>query len=585
MTTRFFKTLLIFTIGLMLSGSVPGRAQAQMSGQAPGEQTYCDLACEILRNRIESAGFPPQLVVGADVIFASEFLSAFYEKRAYRVAWSGNRGPLPQAYALRRAIEASYAEGLRPADYHLELIDAALERLPEDVERLRSTVPNLIVDIDLLLTDAFLVLASHLLNGHVSPETIDPEWFIESSEADLVEVLHDALATGRIEDALDDLRATPHCAMRLKEALARYRALADEGGWPVIPAGPKMERGDSGSRIQMVRQRLAVVGYGLYGSAGDPEQFDERLDQAVREFQRRHGLEVDGIVGRDTIAELNVTAAERARQIMVNMERWRWLAGDLGERYLIVNIANFEIRIFEAGEQIMSMRAIVGRNYRRTPVFSDMMTYLVINPFWNVPNSIAVKDKLPLLKENPGYLAENNIKVFNDWGPDAKEIDGDTIAWENFSEKTFPFRLRQDPGPANALGRFKFMFPNKFNVYLHDTPAKALFDRTVRTFSSGCIRIEQPLELAEYLLRADPRWSRPAILAAVDRNVEQTVRLPEPIRVYILYCTAWVDDDGSVQFRRDIYERDAAVAEALGGLPPQMELPGMDDTGSPRQGL
>jgi len=585
MTMHLIKTPFILATALMLSGIIPGQTAAQMPAQAPGEQTYCDRACEMLRNRIEFAGFPPQLVVATDVIVASEVLPAFYEKRAYRVAWSGNRGPLPQAYELRRAIEASYAEGLRPEDYHLELIDAALERLPDEVDRLRSTVPHLIVDLDLLMTDAFLVYASHLVNGHVNPETIDPEWFIEGSETDLVQVLHDALATGGIEDALDDLRATPHCAMRLKEALAEYRALADEGGWPVIPPGPKMEKGDSGERIRLVRERLAVVGYGLYGSAGDPGHFDDRLDNAVRQFQERHGLEVDGIVGRNTIAELNVTAAERARQIMVNMERWRWLPRDLGERHLLVNIANFEIRIFEAGDQVMSMRAIVGRNYRRTPVFTDMMTYLVINPYWNVPNSIAVKDKLPVLKKNPGYLAEHNMKVFEGWVADAPELDPDTIDWEDFTEETFPFRLRQDPGPANALGRIKFMFPNKFNVYLHDTPARALFDQTVRTFSSGCIRIEQPLELAEYLLRADPGWSRPAILAAIDRSEEQTVRLPEPIKVYILYCTTWVDDEGNVQFRRDIYERDAAVGEALGGLPPKIEEPGGDDTGSHTRGL
>jgi murein L,D-transpeptidase YcbB/YkuD len=441
------------------------------------------------------------------------------------------------------------------------------------------------VDLDLLLTDAFLVYASHLINGHVNPETIDPEWFVEGSEIDLVEVLHDALTTGGVEDALDRLRSTSHCALRLRGALARYQALADEGGWSAIPTGSKMEKGDRGERIRLVRERLAIVGYGLYGSAGDPEHFDDDLDRAVRLFQERHGLEVDGIVGRNTLAELNVTAAQRARQIMVNMERWRWLPRDLGERHLLINIANFEMQVFEAGDHVMDMRAIVGRSYRRTPVFSDMITYLVINPYWNVPNSIAVKDKLPILKENPDYLEENNMRVFGGWESDALELDADTIDWTGFTAESFPYRLRQDPGPANALGRIKFMFPNKFNVYLHDTPARELFNQTVRAFSSGCIRIEQPLELAEYLLRADPGWSRPAILAAIDRGEEQTVRLPEPIRVYILYCTAWVDDDGSVQFRRDIYERDEAVADALSDLPPEMQLPGGNEPESLKRGL
>jgi murein L,D-transpeptidase YcbB/YkuD len=538
-----------------------------------------------LRNRIEFAGFPPQLVVATDLILASQALPAFYEKRAYRVAWSGNRGPLPQAYELRRAIELSYAEGLRPEDYHLELIDAALERLRREADRLGSTVPHLIVDLDLLLTDAFLVYASHLVNGHINPETIDPEWFIKGSEIDLVQVLQNALATGGIEATLDDLRASPHCALGLKQVLADYRALADEGGWPVIPSGQTMEKGDHGDRTRLLRERLAVVGYGLYGSGDDPGRFDESLENAVRDFQERHGLEVDGKVGRNTLAELNVTAAERARQITVNMERWRWLPRDLGERYLMVNIADFEVNVFEAGDRVINMRAIVGRNYRRTPVFSDMMTYLVINPYWNIPTSIAVRDKLPILKKDPGYLAGNNIKVFEGWETGARELDPYGIDWEKVTEDNFPFRLRQDPGPSNALGRIKFMFPNKFNVYLHDTPSRELFNQAVRNFSSGCIRIEEPLDLAEYLLRADPGWSRPAILAAIERGVEQTVRLPEPIRVYILYCTAWVDDDGRVQFRKDIYERDQVVAEALEGLPPKATKPGAVGTGSSIRGL
>lgn len=419
----------------------------------------------------------------------------------------------------------------------------------------------------------------------MNPESIDPEWFIKGAEADLVQVLVDAIATGRVQHSLDGLRSKSRCALGLNEALAKYRSIADAGGWPVVPSGPKMEKGDSDRRMDLLRTRLAVTGYGPYGSGGDPDRFDDDLDRAVRLFQERHGLEVDGIVGPNTIAELNVTAEERVRQIMVNMERWRWLPRDLGERHIQVNIADFQMRVFEAGDQVMEMRAIVGRNYRRTPVFSDMMTYLVINPYWNVPNSIAVKDKLPLLKKDPGYLGQNNMKVFRGWGMDAVELDPLTIDWNGLTEDNFPFRLRQDPGPSNALGRIKFMFPNKFNVYIHDTPSRDLFDKAVRNFSSGCIRIENPVELAEYLLRADPGWSRPAILSSIDRAEERTVRLPEPIRIYILYCTAWVDDLGNLQFRRDIYERDRAVDEALRDLPPQTRSPGTDTSGSMKRGL
>jgi murein L,D-transpeptidase YcbB/YkuD len=289
----------------------------------------------------------------------------------------------------------------------------------------------------------------------------------------------------------------------------------------------------------------------------------------VKHFQKRHGLDIDGIVGSKTLGALNVTAAERLRQIEVNMERWRWLPRDLGDRYIRVNIAGFELDVFEAGRQVMNMRAITGRDYRRTPVFSDMMTYLVINPYWNVPWNIAVKDKLPLIRENPDYLAQQKMILMSGWGADVVEIDPSTIDWSEVTPKDFVWRLRQDPGPLNALGRIKFMFPNKFNVYLHDTPSRELFEQAVRTFSSGCIRIEHPVDLAEYLLRGYPEWTRPAILAAIDKGDERTVRLLEPIPVYVLYCTAWVDETGEISFRNDVYGRDGVVADALLELPPE----------------
>ena len=259
---------------------------------------------------------------------------------------------------------------------------------------------------------------------------------------------------------------------------------------------------------------------------------------------------------------MNAPVEDRLRQIELNMERWRWLPQDLGRRHVIVNIAGFDVDVVDAGSVVMSMRAMVGRTYRRTPVFSGSMTYLVLAPFWHVPHSLAVRDQLPLIRRDRQHFSRLGIRVFQGWGADAAEIDPSSVDWSTVTARDFPYRLRQDPGPLNALGRVKFMFPNKFNVYLHDTPSRELFDRPQRDFSSGCIRVERPIELAEFLL-AGTDWSRERIEASIERRREQTIPLSEPVAVHILYWTAWVETDGTLHFRRDIYERDERLANAL----------------------
>ena len=283
----------------------------------------------------------------------------------------------------------------------------------------------------------------------------------------------------------------------------------------------------------------------------------------MKRFQWRHGLTADGVLDAATRAELNVSAERRVEQLELNLERWRWLPQDLGRRHIIVNIAAFELEVVEDEAVVLAMRVVVGRPYQHTPVFSDTMRYLVLNPYWQVPHDIAVKEVLPRVQRDLSYLAQQKMQVFQGWGPEAEEIDPATVDWSAITPASFPFRLRQDPGPINALGRIKFMFPNKFNVYLHDTPARPLFDETRRDFSHGCIRIQKPIELALYLLRKDPHWNRETLLRALDEVVDRSVPLPEPIPIHLLYWTAWADEDGTIQFRRDIYGRDAPLLEAL----------------------
>ena len=531
-------------------------------------QTLSDQVRELLRNRIETAGVPPKITVGEEVIHASIALPLFYERRMYRPAWSEDDGPLLQVDALVKAIHEADREGLRPTDYHLAKTEATLKEMRQNQEKKTPLNPRRLVDLDLLLTDAFLVYGSHLLVGRINPETIDAEWLANRREADLVSILQTALDSNQIEEGLKKLLPPQPGYGRLKRALAHYRGVAAKGGWFTVPDGPRMQKGDRGERVVALRTRLITTGDLAEEQLNNGELFDDRLEEAVQAFQRRNGLDVDGMVGPATLAAMNVPVEERIRQIEINMERWRWLPQYLGERFILVNIANFELDVVENDQPVMTMRAVVGKNYRRTPVFSDRMTYLVLSPYWHIPQGIAVQDKLPLIRKDPDYLTKENIKVFQGWGAETKEIDPKTVDWSTVTAKNFNYRLRQEPGPQNALGRVKFMFPNKFDVYLHDTPSRELFVKTVRTFSSGCIRIEKPIELAEYLLRDDPKLTREKILTTIDKGVEQTVRLAEPTPIHLLYWTAWVDEDGTVHFRNDIYGRDKLLIEALQEKPP-----------------
>jgi murein L,D-transpeptidase YcbB/YkuD len=541
---------------------------ALLAFQSSAAQTLTDQADEVLRTRIEAAGTPPRITVGQELIYASAALPLFYERRGYRLAWSNEQGPLPRADTLMTTIKQADLEGLRPHDYHLAKIQGMIEKARPSEEGKHPDDLNQLVDLDLLLTDAFLIYGSHLLIGRINPESIDPEWVANRRQADMSEILQRAVETGQIAESLRNLLPPQPGYGRLKQALAQYRKIDSSGGWPQIPDGPKMQKGDRGQRVAALRDRVSASGDIVPQPGDTAELFDDGLEEAVRRFQRRHGLEDDGVVGPASLATLNVTAEKRARQIEINLERWRWLPQDLGETYVLVNIANFELDVVNQTRPIITMRAIVGKHYRRTPVFSDKITYLVLSPFWHVPPKLAVQDVLPQARKDPNYLVDQKIRVYLGWGGDSKEVNPEDIDWSKLTARGFAYRFRQDPGPKNALGRVKFMFPNKFDVYLHDTPSPELFGKTERTFSSGCIRIEKPIDLAEYLMRDDPKWRREEILAAIGKGVEQTVQLPQPVPIHLLYWTAWAGEDGSAYFRKDIYGRDRLLDEALQEKPP-----------------
>ncbi len=489
-------------------------------------------------------------------------IRTLYVRRQYRAVWSDERGPTRLADDLVGALRRADREGLRSDDYQLADIEAALTALRAPGA---AITPDQLAKLDLLLTSAFLDYGSHLLAGRVRPD-LRPAGLARRPSPDMVAALQAALESEDIAGTLDTLAPRHDGYRRLRDALARYRAVAAEGGWPAIPDGPVLRRGDRSPRVTALRQRLREDDTRI--SRGD-DVFDEDVEAALKSFQRRHGLEPDGTVGPATRTALNVPIERRIAQMELNLERSRWLPQDLGRRHILVNIAAFELQVVNGRDVELAMRVVVGHPDNRTPLLTDTIQYLVLNPYWHVPRDIAAGELLPKVRENASYLAQQRLRVFTDSGPDAREVDPATVDWSAVTSSDFPFVLRQDPGAFNSLGRVKFMFPNPFSVYLHDTPARGLFNQAERDLSHGCIRVEQPVELAEYLLRQTGRWNRAALVRALDDTaaVDLEVQLPEPMPVHLYYWTAWADEDGTVQFRRDIYGDDAPLLTALRAPP------------------
>ena len=523
---------------------------------------------EELRKKLSQSGKQAPSFCRKETLCGEVVLTRFYERRGFLPAWVDREGRFTQAEDLVGLIHQVVLEGLKPDVYHLTAIEALLADIEEEGSAGRPVDPEVLSDLDLLLTDAFLIYGSHLLSGRVDPETIHSKWLVKSREEDLAGLLQAALEEDRVDGVLEGLLPQYPGYAGLRQALLKYRGIKEEGGWPPVPAGPTLHENERDGRVPALRTRLIVSGDLDGDEEGDPERFDDRIVRGVRRFQGRHGLTVDGVVGPATLGALNVPVEERIRQIELNLERWRWLPDDLGRRYILVNTANFALEVIEDGERVQAMRVVAGRKARSTPVFTGKMTYMVLNPYWNIPHKLAVEDILPKIKEDPGYLTRQKIRVFESWEDLAPEIQPETIDWSAITADNFSLKLRQDSGPSNALGRVKLMFPNKFAVYLHDTPARHMFAKNQRDFSSGCIRIEKPIDLAAYVLEEDPEWTPEQILQAIESGENRILWLPEPIPVHVLYWTAWVEGEGATHFRHDVYDRDGPLDRALREGPP-----------------
>ncbi len=476
-------------------------------------------------------------------------LAAFYRERQMAPLWLDENGATARARSLAAALRSADRSGLDPEDYGASIIAGLLP----------AGAPDERAELELRLSLGLIEITSDLASGRLEPHKVDPELFVYPQEVDPAKVIRTAATVTDIAAFVGSFEPAQPEYQRLRAALADYRALAAAGGWPAVTDGPTLKPGMTAPRVAQLRARLGVPA----ASGTDPALFDDELARAVESFQQRHGLEQDGAVGQNTLAALNVSVEDQIRQILLNLERRRWMPDNPGERYVFVNLADFELKVVDGPKTVFDTRVVVGAPYHRTPVFSGEMTYLEINPYWNVPPSIARNELLPKIRQDPGYLAANNFELLSDWSDSAKVLDAHTIDWSTVTPERFAYKLRQGPGPGNALGHIKFMFPNRFNVYLHDTPARGLFAKDQRSFSHGCIRVANPEQLGAFVLDRQDGWSLAEIEAAIATGQRMVVPLQEPLPVHITYLTAWVNKDGSVNFRRDVYGRDEILAAAL----------------------
>lgn len=501
---------------------------------------------EIMKSKIEHLKHYKSLYPAKE-IYCIPSMVKLYSERNYKLIWTRQQ----DISDLKNAIEQSFEHGLNPSDYHIDLFEEFSGQ---------KSIEDLVIR-DVILTDAFLLFSSHVLSGKTNPVSIGAQWHILKTEQNPTTFI-EKIGKESLYLLILSLYPKHESYQRLIQELAFYRQIEAEGGFPKIDEGTMLKPGMSDYRVYQIKHRLMVSGEYSKSNTADSLMYDESLSLAVVKFQNKHGIEALGNVGPETFAALNVPVEEWIKKLEVNMERWRWLPVEFNPYYLLVNIANFELQVMDNDRLLNHQKVIVGRPYRKTPVFSSHMEYLDLNPTWTVPPTILRNDLVPEIRKDVGYLGRKKISVFSQ---DGQKLNPDSINWN--SNGVYSFTYRQASGDLNALGRIKFVFPNPYNVYLHDTPARELFNRTERAFSSGCIRVEKPVELAELLLADQEKWSQASIRKAIETNISQTIRLTRKPAVYVLYWTAWMDNEGSFHFSKDIYDRDSSVYKALKSNP------------------
>lgn len=538
-----------------------------------------------------------------EALYHPAWIDSFYKKRNYEPIWHNGYTLYGRGSDVIWNIEKAYEEGLKSKDYHGE----RLTELHNDINAVYDVkfIPydNFLPKIDVLITDAALHYAYHLQYGKVNPEKLDIDWHIENDgKVDFAEALQSALKDNDVNSFFEDRKPQHEEYNQLKKALAYYTKLQREKGeWATNINSDKLELGMKDSKVEELRERLsfenplpkklndveittlallkskadtALIEEGKYAkiveledsliltkmdSLFNPAVFDSVVYRALVVFQQQHGISDDGVIGPNTLSVLNTPLSHRIQQLHVALESWRWMPNNFSDFFVFVNIPAYQLDVYKKGVIDLTKKVMVGKPIFKTVVFNNYIRYLELNPYWNVPFSISTNEILPKLKRNLSYLNRQDMKVF----AGGKEINPYSVNWSNISKRNFKYSIRQEPSAKNALGTVKFMFPNKYNIYLHDTPSKSLFVKAERAYSHGCIRLDNPVQFAEYLLQDNPKWDANKIQSVLDGKKNTRVSLDKKVPVYITYFTAWVDSDGVTHFQKDVYDKDKVVIEAL----------------------
>ena len=499
-----------------------------------------------------------QTGASADAAQEEQWLVDVYQQRGFSSLWLRRDGLNRKGKIILDKLKTAEEHGLEQKAYNVEEILQLLELEGEN----RSAL------LDILITEGIHRFIHDLNKGRSKAQLAFPRLFAEAGSVECIPgcVVEGVDSTKLLRSYLDNLGPHHRAYRQLQEALVHYKAIAENGGWPEIEPGKILKVGDTDSRVAAIWQMLFIVG-DLQTERCRSSQYDEEMLEGVKRFQFRHGLQVDGIIGQETFAAMNVSAKERMDQIKLNLERWRWHDQNLGRSYVLVNIAGFDLKAVREEKELLEMPIIVGTRHHESPIFSDKIRYIEFNPFWNIPPLIAQNETLIHLQMDPDYLAKEHIRLFSNWQEDGVELDPQTIDWQQVSKKEARrYKFRQEPGPWNALGTMKFVFPNKYSVYLHDTPNHELFKEFRRAYSHGCIRVSDPESLALFLLGEEAAgWDKERVKAIVASGKRTIIKLPKRVPVHLTYMTAWHDVDGVLHFNNDIYHRDKRLQEALTG--------------------
>ena len=491
------------------------------------------------------------------MIKTDPMLRHFYQLRQFNPAWLDHEGRIPFGSVMVHAIQQARFDGLDPEFYHFNQIVSIFQTIQNSTQH-----PDLAIEaasLDILLTNAFFQLGRHLQRGKAASQLKRSNGLLDAMDRHLLNGLNNSLSSGKIFSELERLKSINQDNQALRRALGKYIRIKEKGGWPVIPEGKTLKNGDRDNRIILLKKRLLLTGDLKFNmdapgaKANLTPIFDAALESAIRHFQWRHGLRQSGLYNRKTQLVLNLPVEQRLLQIRINMDQRRWLPQNLGKRHITVNIPSMELMAVFNSETVLKMRVIVGKPEHQTPVFSDTIPYLVINPYWYIPPAIVEHEILPAMKKNPDYLAIHRIRLFEKMSADQKEVLAEMVDWQSLTPDNIGFYFRQDPGWGNSLGAFKFVVPNRQHIYLHDTPSKNLFQRSSRALSFGCVRLEYPAKLASFVLQDTQNWTKPKINRLMNTGNPRKVVLSEPVPLHVAYWTVVVDQKSRLRFLPDVY--------------------------------